>query len=85
MLDIGIMACGQIVSAQRDCFIQEKPKLYIMVARNAGIRSPSLLVFPAEIVNYTRLEFHSQVNQMIGNAQDAADILSPLCLVVEVG
>jgi hypothetical protein len=56
-----------------------------MVARNAGIRSPSLLVFPAEIVNYTRLEFRSQVNQMMGNAQDAADILGPLCLVVEVG
>jgi len=68
MLYFGVMACSQIVSAQGECFIEEEAKLYALVAGNAGIGSPPLPVFPAEIVNYTGLEFLLQVNLMVGNA-----------------
>jgi hypothetical protein len=67
MLYPSIMACSQIVSAQGKCFIEEEAKLYVLVAGNAGIGSPPLLVFLAEIVNYTELKFTLQVNLMIGN------------------
>jgi hypothetical protein len=67
MLYPGIMACSQIVSAQGECFIKEESKFYVLVAGNAGIGSPPLLVFLAEVVNYTGLEFLLQVKLMVGN------------------
>jgi hypothetical protein len=67
ILYLYIMACSQVISAQGECFVEEEAKLYVLVAGNAGIGSPPLLVFPAEIVNYTGLEFLLQVNLMVGN------------------
>jgi hypothetical protein len=67
MLCPGIMACGQAISAQGKCSIEEKAKLYVLVAGNAGIRSPPLLVFLAEIINYTEPELLLQVNLIVGN------------------
>jgi hypothetical protein len=67
MLYPGVMACSQIVSAQGECFIEEEAELYIIVAGNAGIGSPPLLVFLTEIVNDTGLKFLMQVNLMVGN------------------
>ncbi|GAH22447.1 unnamed protein product, partial [marine sediment metagenome] len=49
MLYLGVMACSQIVSAQGECFIEEEAKLYVLIAGNAGIGSPPLLVFPAKM------------------------------------
>jgi hypothetical protein len=79
------MAGSQIISAQRECFIKQDAKLYVLVAGNARIGSLSLLVCPTEVVNYTGLEFLLQVKLMVGNAQNAADILRPLCLMVKAG
>jgi hypothetical protein len=84
MLDLGIMTCGQIVSAQGECLVEEEAKLYVLVAGNAGVGSPTLLVFPAEIVNHTGLKFLPEVNLMVGNVQDAADIFCSMRLVLEV-
>jgi hypothetical protein len=67
MLYFGVMACSQIVSAQGECFIKEESKFYVLVAGNAGIGSPPLLVFPAEIVNYAGLKFPLNINLMVGN------------------
>jgi hypothetical protein len=54
----------------------------VPIAGNAGIGSPPLPVFPTEILNHTRLEFLLQVNLMVGNVQNATDILRPVCLVL---
>jgi hypothetical protein len=67
MLYLGVVACSQIISAQEECFIEEDAKFYELIAGNTGIGSPPSLVFPAEIVNYTRLEFLLQVNLIVGN------------------
>jgi hypothetical protein len=61
------MACSQIVGAQGERFIEEEAELYVLVAGNAGIGSPPLPVFLAEIVNYVGLKFLLQVNLMVGN------------------
>ena len=57
MLYPGIVACSQVIGAQGACFLKEEAKLYMLVAGNAGIGSPSLLVFLAEVVNNTELKF----------------------------
>ena len=85
MLYPAIMASSQIVTAQGERFIEEEAKLYAAVADNAGIGSPPLPVFPAEIVNYTGLEFLLQVNLMVGNVQNTTDMLSLMCLIVVIG
>jgi hypothetical protein len=57
MLYFGIMAGSQIVSTQGERFIEEEAELYVLVAGNAGIGSPPLLILLAEIVNDTGLKF----------------------------
>jgi hypothetical protein len=61
------MAGSQIISAQGECFIEQEAELYVLVAGHAGIGSPPLLVFLAEVVNYTGLEFLLQIKLMVGN------------------
>jgi len=68
MLYFGIMAGSQIVSAQRERFIEEETELYALIAGNAGIGSPPLPVFLAKIVNYVGLKFLLQVKLMVGDA-----------------
>ena len=55
-----------------------------MIADNTGIGSPPLSVFPAEVVNYTRFKFLLQVNLMVGNLQNTADVFCPMRLMLKV-
>jgi hypothetical protein len=55
-----------------------------MIADNAGIGSPPLSVFPAKVVDYTRFKFLLQVNLMVGNRQNTADVFRPMRLTLKV-
>jgi hypothetical protein len=55
-----------------------------MIADNAGIGSPPLSVFPAKVVDYTRFKFLLQVNLMVGNRQNTADVFRPMRLMLKV-
>ena len=57
----------------------------MLVAGNAGIGRPPSLVFLTEVVDHRGPKFLSETNLSVGNAQDAADILGPVCLVIAAG
>jgi hypothetical protein len=81
----GVMARSQIAGSHGEGFIEEEIELYVTVTGNTGVRSPPLPIFPAEIVDHARLEFLLQVNMMVRNAQNTADILCLMRLFVKEG
>lgn len=56
--------------------VEEKTELYVLVAGDARVRSPTLCIFLAEVIDYILLELILQVDEVERYAEAEAGLLS---------
>ena len=71
-LDAGVVPGGHVVGLHHRSPAHQEVELYLVVAGDAGMRRPALLVLRAEVVDDVGLELLLHVQHVVGDSQGTA-------------
>ena len=68
MFDDGVVAGGDIITAERFCFVPEIAELQFLVAHHAWIRRAAGLIFAGKVIDHEALELVGFIHHVMRNA-----------------